>query len=54
MNPREMESKGILHSQEKIIFKDTESCILSGSKIALHTFDASLNQFNLMRQHPNE
>ena len=29
-----------------------ESCIIAGSKIALHTFDAFLIQFLLMRQGP--
>ena len=52
MNPREMETKGIIYSREKLIFKDTGSYILAGTKIALHTFDASLNQFILMRQGP--
>jgi hypothetical protein len=29
-----------------------KSCISAGSRIVLHTFDASLNQFLLMRQGP--
>ena len=38
-----------LNSREHHIYKESEECIFKDFDILLHTFDANLNQIELMR-----